>query len=267
MLELENLIAKEDGELRKHQSRLQLLESNFIAIEKQQQISTELHSVQNKAERSREKLVSIEGLLLWDIKNIENSNLNISYKTIVPEVNLSLHFEKNDLSRFRCNAHLEKVESKQTFKTRSRNELSPGIRGFSNAQLNSYCDEIKKADLTSMGDIKAKLNVLEWKIGRLNDIVRELKWLEKTHFSEVMNKNEVFLVSLQISNHDRTKILGMEFEINTSYPFTPMEITFNHLLGNIEIDSLKRQLLKTAKPGFGYMSRTCGIISSYLQQG
>ena len=264
-MELENLIAQEDEELRKCLSQVHLLDSNFSALEKQRQLSTELRSIRDNAERSREKLVSIEGLLLWDIKNIDNSNMNITCQTIVPGVKLLLHFEKSDVSRFRCNAYLEKVESKQSFKTLSKYQLSPGIKDFWSTQMNSFCDEIKMADLTSMVDIKENLNILEWKIGRLNDVVRELKWMEKTHLSEVIIKNKVFLVSLQISNNETTKRLGLEFEIKTSYPFTPMDITFNDLLGKIDIDSLKRQLLKTAKPGFGYMSRTCGIISAYLQ--
>jgi hypothetical protein len=75
--------------------------------------------------------------------------------------------------------------------------------------------------------------------------------------STVLGLNLLFVHS----KNTRKKELVACFHIDLSYPNTPVEVD----LKGMNTDELEKLLVKNAKPGIGYLTRSCDVISAYLR--
>jgi hypothetical protein len=121
--------------------------------------------------------------------------------------------------------------------------------------------------LTSGRQIRPVIQQLEFKLGRLEATAREISILQtrlKAQFEEdfsSQNGVHVFTATFTRASMKLRASIG----INSSYPFTPLDICLDPLAGAVDIEGIQRQLIKNAKPGFGYLSRTCDVISASLK--
>jgi hypothetical protein len=112
-------------------------------------------------------------------------------------------------------------------------------------------------------EIGACFRQLEWKLCRMQRIGAELAALKRRYKGALfVSEGNILLFEVEFADSSRSKSLLVTFEISDTYPFTPISF---ELGGEADIESIQGFLDKSAKPGFGYLSRTCEIISGYLQ--
>jgi hypothetical protein len=75
-----------------------------------------------------------------------------------------------------------------------------------------------------------------------------------------------FLVHVAFSDGKDNDVLVTSFDLNSSYPFGPLNVSFDLKEDEgLDLRYFQRQLMKNAKPGFGYLSRACDVISAALK--
>ena len=52
------------------------------------------------------------------------------------------------------------------------------------------------------------------------------------------------------------------FELPGTYPFSLMDVELDVSEGDIDVDDIKANIVKTAKPGYGYLIRVCDVIAA-----
>jgi hypothetical protein len=57
----------------------------------------------------------------------------------------------------------------------------------------------------------------------------------------------------------------VDFKIELSYPSLPLEARMSLVQGSIDLDAVRKALVKNAKPGFGNLSRACDIIAAIIR--
>ena len=61
-----------------------------------------------------------------------------------------------------------------------------------------------------------------------------------------------------------TKKLRVCFDIGQEYPFSPMNVSLQPLIGEISIENIGNALIRNVKPGYGYLARASDCIASYM---
>jgi len=97
-------------------------------------------------------------------------------------------------------------------------------------------------------------------MGRVEIVGKELSKVINRYKGRLQQSKADYQLSIQFfdSGENAHKIKA-NFEIRNSYPFDLLPFA---LEGEGDLDTLRRQLIKNCKPGFGYLSRMCDIISA-----
>jgi len=54
------------------------------------------------------------------------------------------------------------------------------------------------------------------------------------------------------------------FDLGTEYPFSPMNVCLEPLIGEVSVDILGKSLIRNVKPGYGYLLRATEVVNSWL---
>lgn len=121
----------------------------------------------------------------------------------------------------------------------------------------------KPVQLEEAGRLIRELNRT---LGRVEATAREITVLQK-RFDVVVEKHPTgessdFSVLVSFSGGATgNNSMTTRFNLNSSYPFGPLDVCFEGNCSGLDLSYFQRQLLKNAKPGFGYLSRACDVIS------
>ncbi len=144
--------------------------------------------------------------------------------------------------------------------------------GSVTCQASVEVESINKTKLKHGSDIVGFLQQLEMLHGRLETTASELFGLYKRYNGGILMEADPvggktdFLLSVDFTSlSDDSTALRATFELNSSYPFAPLNISLDDQEGKVDVDSMRRQLVKSAKPGFGYLSRTCDTVAAFLR--
>ena len=44
-----------------------------------------------------------------------------------------------------------------------------------------------------------------------------------------------------------------------------MNVSFTTLIGSVDIDELGKEIIKSVKPGFGYLTRICEFVRKFMK--
>jgi hypothetical protein len=249
------------------------------SVRNQNAIQNQLHENRGFAQKNFDKLKSLEGIVGWRIKQLEESTISIEIKdNNIPWLFVLIDFKEDPTStsgEVSCRARVGATrESENARGGRGRHskryhaELSSGVMAYVEQNMSKKCEELSSRILDSSSDIFNILNHVEWYIGRLALIGKELSVLERRHMGVLSRKVEKDGVSscalnLTIETRGGQKVEA-SFEIGEAYPFAVLDVDLALLnKADIDINLLERQLTKTSKPGFGYLSRSCDIIASF----
>ena len=141
-------------------------------------------------------------------------------------------------------------------------DLSENVFNFIENMVTKKCSELDKSAKTSTAEIFHNINQIEWYIGRLYLIGKEISALEKRYngtFQYCEGKSSTFSLQLNIERKQGCAIVAT-FEICEAYPFMIPIVELHSDEKCIDIKALERHLMKSSKPGFGYISRTCNLL-------
>jgi gluconate kinase len=122
---------------------------------------------------------------------------------------------------------------------------------------------IKKNPLTSVSQIGDNMQNYMWMMGRLDQTVIELHNLRRRYRTKLSQKgDDSFLLSVNFQSQSAK--INVDFKIDHYYPSLPLEVQLNLMEGEINLGDIRRALQKNSKPGFGNLSRACGIVAAFV---
>lgn len=233
------------------------VETLMDIIKEKESLTGDLSRDRSFIDKNLEVITSLEGLQNWTLVQVEESMVEIEFIGDITEMCLSLRFHSLQNGEVICKA--KSLES--TSQSRKQIKYTSSVKSFFKHQVLNLTESISKRPLEGLSEICSTIHHIDWYLGRLQLIGKELSLLEARYDGvlEKSNNNELYHFQLSILNNASGKVLNTAFEVGESYPFA-----FDVIIsGDIDIIELEKHLTKNAKPGYGYLSRTCDIISSF----
>ena len=185
--------------------------------------------------------------------------------------------------------------------------ISWGLQTFVEESTKDVCRALNGRVLDDPCEIMSALQVSQWRVGRMELIARELHALQLKYETILEPQEQQgggpmmmtcisddddydglspsrggadcstgkgrrrhssgFALTIDFTSRTRAAKLRVCFDIRDSYPFSPMDVCMDAMIGHdcVDVDALGRQLMKNATPGFAYLSRACDVIVAYLQ--
>ena len=253
------------------------LRSVSHSLTSQNTFKRQLCEKRTSAKRNLGKLKSIEGVVGWRVKQIEESMISVEARdSNIPGLCIFVDFEEQTAimsGKVVCRAQVRStnkdyVAGRSGYSTKINSEYSSSALNYIEHSMSATCKEISSRILDSSSDMFRVLNHVEWYLGRLALIGKELTVLERLHMGTLKRNIGVkgfssHLLNLTVKTRE-DKEVAASFEICESYPFAVLDVNISFLdEASLDMKLLERQLRKTSKPGFGYLSRTCDVIASF----
>jgi len=212
-----------------------------------------LHTTHERVSKSEIKYKTVQELLRWTVLKSDATSLTVefvergSFPTIILEVPLDEDSKAIALST----------------KVLPRKVGVPAGTVFVKHYLNSFTREVNHAFCDNPLSV---LQLSDWRIRRGELICQELNLLLCKFEGSIKEvDSETIALTIYFYNKKSSTKLSACFDIKESYPNSPMEVFIQPLEGDdINVKSLSRHLLKTARPGFGYISRSCDVINAFM---
>jgi hypothetical protein len=209
------------------------------------------------AESSQKAYMSLKGLHSWNPLLVDKSRIQLaligqsrqSFNT------LDFKFEalKQVTSFTRAPVPAAMKRSLQIYNGCVAVFVDESVQGLSEKILDGSLDE---------GSVALHIQNIIWTAGRLDVVAGELQCLLNRYNGNLsVAGTRSFFVTFEFEGH-RAK-LGAEFEIGASYPSVPINVRLDVWEGSIELEDIRRTLIKNARPGFGYLSRACDILNTF----
>jgi hypothetical protein len=219
-----------------------------------------------QGKNSKDKYRQVKGLHNYT-NELVGDDIIIKFEGLLKEAGFTATFSTASDGIVNCDAYPGITRNDESqLKVRSY-KLTPAVSTFIKTRVEDWTNALKTRTLTSGRQIRPVIQQLEFKLGRLEATAREISILQtrlKAQFEEdfsSQNGVHVFTATFTRASMKLRASIG----INSSYPFTPLDICLDPLAGAVDIEGIQRQLIKNAKPGFGYLSRTCDVISASLK--
>ncbi len=287
-----NSIRRRRDVLMKLRSDLEVLDGNCSRLEgdmegqlkhlnKNTSLHVELHrlSLEGEVERERREKARVAqrdcssylgGVLSYVVPRRLDSN----------KVDLTLGMLELSYDITSCvtmNARLAEKKKKRKVKKGIDNASSSGdhcswdvLDQYETLQLQGMCQEINDTVLEDPSEIMGVVQMLYWRMGRLDMLSTELRSLLRKYESLLEFGDEAdccdLSLTLDLTSKTRPNKVRVCFDLSLSgYPYRPFEVCMESIIGNADMDGLGRQLCKNATPGYMYLSRACDVISSFMQ--
>ena len=257
-LELQIEDAEEElEENRKEKQRLACLSESLRA---QASAESELQLQKRLAEVSRGKISSVERLHIWSPRCLQESEISVCFKDFVKDPALVVQFLNVQEQPISCVAALEAMqENSVVLKSVGSYKYSPSVAAFVKARLQQLVAEVPKTT-GGIAGLKLSIQTLEWQMGRLELLAKELQRLISHHDGVLYRQGEAFGVRFDVGGKLRVKII-----ISSSLGHGPLDLVLAPIKGDVNTSKIRRQLIKNSKPGFGSMSRALDIIAAAVR--
>ena len=101
-------------------------------------------------------------------------------------------------------------------------------------------------------------------LSRMEACAFELSYIVQRYSASLVQDGDGALEGLDVSFAGKDAKVCVFFSIPSTYPFGPVGVSLELLQGKFDIDDLRHVMIKNAKPGFGYLSRTCALIAAHI---
>lgn len=220
-----------------------------------------------QAETLQHRYLSLHGMHCWSPLIIDESSIVVVFIGASPKTCIKLCFSFATSGVVTCQANVDPSFIKQ--RKGKKLKLTPLITEYVVANIEALVESVSITKLRRGSDIVGFLQQVEMIHGRLEMTASEMFGLQKRYGTlleaDPVGKKSDFLLSVDFKSLSDSTTLRATFELNTSYPFAPLNVSLDDREGKVDVESMRRQLVKNAKPGFGYLSRTCDTISAFLR--
>ena len=246
-------------------------EKNFAALNLYQvkvSLSDDFNPLKIMTESNLSKLKSLELLNEFSLVHVENSFVTVRYNIPWTIFQVVLQFVETSMG-FICHSNWRDPKfPNEANDCRSRPLILPGeVVEVLERMTDSYVHHLNEVSFSSgltpqqivlnVGSFVSRLQLIGKEITKLlRRFAGKFSWSEST---QVMHLNLLFVHSKNTLKHEIVAC----FHINLSYPYTPIEVD---LTGGVNTGELEQLLVKNAKPGIGYLTRSCDVISAFLRR-
>lgn len=220
-----------------------------------------INALENKAraQNALETLNSVEGLQSWKLVSAQDTSIIVEFacQDSVPEMGFRLEFFLFDSGKVVCKTS----DASSSRGSDKKPRFTSSVKNFLIQRTQGLRKKLEATKLDSAAEISSAVVETEWYLERLWAIGKEISTLELRQSGKLAKSPETngYEFILSKSNAKGEKIEAL-FEIGESYPFV-LNINLSGEIANM--DSLESHLVKNAKPGFGYLTRSVDGIESF----
>jgi hypothetical protein len=223
---------------------------------------TEREPAADSAERS---FVTLKGVTNWKPSTIDEAELSFQYVGPCP-TNITLSFQISSQSSVKC---IATVLPKLFHKHGSRGAKQHAqVSSFLQTRAAALCAAVCHEQMHTPHEIGPLMRRFEWQLGRLERTSAEVATL-KRRYQAMLTPSQLpdssnYQLEIDFSGPSGPSKLRATFEISEEYPFSPLNICLDTFDEQVDVEAIHKLLVKNAKSGFGYLSRTCDVIAAFL---
>lgn len=254
---LETDIQAEEQNLHRNKTESTDIDTVMDIIKEKESLRSDLSRDRTFIDKNLEAITSLEGLQNWTLVQVEEDMVGIEFNGDMPELSFYLSFNLRQNGEVICKAS----DLTSVVQSKKQTKYTTNVKSFFTQKVSNLRKNLSKRPLAGLSEICALIHHVDWYLGRLHLIGKELSLLEARYDGvlEKTSNSELFRFQISVLNNASGKVLNTIFELGDSYPFS-FDIIIS---GDVDIIGLEKHLTKNAKPGYGYLSRTCDIISSF----
>lgn len=225
-------------------------------------LSKKYNSLRPEAESSQKGYLSLRGLHSWSTRSLAGKSMSFMSIGGSQNTSLSLIYDiTKQNSREDTKICFDATITTETKKPTRK--YHPSIAAFLEICVNRFVHKVSECSLTAASQIGQHMQKFVWSMGRLDQTASELQSLMRRYKAKlVQHGDQTFVFTVDFET--KSSKLAVDFEIDLSYPSLPLEVQLDLLQGFIDLDNLRKALVKNAKPGFGNLSRACDVIAASL---
>lgn len=205
---------------------------------------------------------TLKGLNVWMARTMTSTEMTFSYIGPCPKACVTVSFALSGTSSAPCMASVDPLAFPK-HKSRNGGKLK-SVMPLLVSRTSLLCEKMshEKVDPTQIG---AFLRRNGWDLCRIELTASELALLQRryraTLSSNLSGEGHTYVLEVDFQSRTTSRKIRGSFIISEAYPFDALNTQLDLLEGETLLDELQQLLVKNAKPGFGYLSRTCDVIS------
>ncbi len=271
---MEKKIAEMKLNLDQHTKKQAEIKKYSTMLSDHHTIQSNLSTMKNFALRNFDRFKSMEGIFSWDLKEIDDSYLRFEFlQSDIPALHVSVTIQDGSSSASdvstscRIVTEVSLIEENDEYESNAlvSSEFSKNTLDFIEKRISNKCHNLCHGKFSSSTETFQNISQIEWYLSRLALVGKEITLLEKRYNGELKVFNErksCFLLDLNIPTKKQCLVVA-RFEICEAYPFIVPAVDLYPKGNSIDVRALERHLMKSSRPGFGYLSRTCNTISCF----
>ncbi len=238
------------------------LDCILTSADKLKIVRDECESTYPLTHSSQKAYLSLKGLYTWSPIEIRDSRISLgligqsrnSCKTLVYEISATKNL---------TNAVVMTSKVPEGMKTSLRT-YNGSFASFWDANVQSLSETLRSCSASEASKVGNNIQNFVWSMGRLDFTTSELQSLMTRYKGKLIPiSTESFMITIEFEG--LVSRLSVDFKMESSYPSLPLEVSMNVWEGLIDLESIRKTLAKNAKPGFGYLSRACDIVSTFVE--
>jgi hypothetical protein len=262
--ELEAQLDRARGYLESATTEHQLVVDITESASRHSLLSSEHDKLRLAAESSERKWATLQGLGKWKPATLNESQLSFKFVGPCPSASVVVEFQLYGSAPVQCKARID-----PTVFPRDKSQKSVHIKSvasFLEVRTCATCALVSLERLENPVFIGAYLHRLAWMLGRLETTALELTMLQRRYKAVLTNTGKSnFQLEVDFASRSGLAQLRATFELAEAYPFSPVGVCLDVFEGQVDVEGMRKLLIKNAKPGFGYLSRTCDVISAFVR--
>jgi hypothetical protein len=236
------------------------------SIQENRLLSKTVREGENVAAIFEQKCETLKGAVKFKPLILKETEFSFVYQGMSPKSCVVLSFHISLPTYLSCEV---KTDPKlfENHGTLEANKLAT-VSSFLQFRIADFCEKVQKLHLLSPADIPSHLRRLEWVLGRLETTAFEIASLKDRYRNNVsltrVADTPTFQLKLGLRSQPGLVRLETTLDITETYPFSPLNVCLDAYDQNVNVEALQALMVKKAKPGFGYLSRICDILTASL---
>lgn len=233
------------------------------AVEDQRYLASNLTKFTAESQSAERRFVTLEGATKWKLSKANEAELTINYLGPCSSVCMSLTSTPStqECTLTKCPALYQKVSLQRAKQLAS---MTP----FLQKCVTTICENVSQVRYAPQQLVQL-FNRLDLQMTRVENTATELAMLKRRYNAKISpckaSRSNTFAIEIIFVNKSNVAILRATFEISQQYPFSPLDVCLDTFDDLIDVGLMRKLLIKNAKPGFGYLSRTCDIIATRIK--
>lgn len=264
--ELEAELQRSQGYLDAARKEKHVLVEIVDAVMSNRSLTKGVEDRQPAAEAAERGFATLKGVSKWKPTTLNGSELSFHYIGPCPKACIALSFKMASPASVKCIATVQPKLFQNHGSLRVK-QLATAFLFLQN-RVAALCDAVCQQHLHSRHEIGPLLRRLEWQLGRLERTTVELTMLKRRYHASLtpvqLAGSSIFQLDIRFFGQSDVEKLRATFEISEAYPFCPLNVCLDTFEEQLDVEAMRKLLIKNAKPGFGYLLRTCDVIAAFL---